>query len=81
MASDSPSNPPEVALKTEHESERFEIDNTPPVIQKLEGSAAGMNAERTAGVAYDFQFTATDAGERHREGAIQGGDVSEIMDV
>jgi hypothetical protein len=61
VASDLPTNPPNVALKTERESERFEIDNTPPVIQKLEGSATGMNADRSMGVAYDFQFTASDA--------------------
>jgi WD40 repeat protein len=61
VASDLPSNPPNVALKTERESERFEIDNTPPVIQKLEGSATGMNADRSTGVSYDFQFTAADA--------------------
>jgi sugar lactone lactonase YvrE len=61
VASDAPSNPPNVALKTERESERFEIDNTPPVIQKLEASPTGMNADRSLGVSYDFQFTAVDA--------------------
>jgi hypothetical protein len=61
VASDAPANPPNVALKTERESERFEIDNTPPVIQKLEGSATGMNADRAKGVSYDFTFTAADA--------------------
>ncbi len=61
VASDATSNPPKVALKTERESERFEIDNTPPVIQKLEGSATGMNADRSVGVSYDFEFTAVDA--------------------
>jgi hypothetical protein len=61
VASDTPSNPPNVGLKTERESERFEIDNTPPVIQKLEGSATGMNADRSKGVSYDFAFTAADA--------------------
>ncbi|HKM65555.1 MAG TPA: hypothetical protein VJX70_00185 [Candidatus Acidoferrum sp.] len=61
VASDVASNPPNVALKTERESERFEIDNTPPVIQKLEGSATGMNADRSTGVSYDFEFTAVDA--------------------
>ena len=30
VASDAPSNPPAAALKTERESERFEVDNTPP---------------------------------------------------
>src|SRR5258706_15699641 len=61
VASDSPSNPPNATLKTERESERFEIDNTPPVIQKLEGGAAGVNAGRSMGVAHNFQFTAMDA--------------------
>lgn len=61
VASDATSNPPNAALKTERESERFEIDNTPPVIQKLEASATGMNADRSKGVSYDFSFTATDA--------------------
>jgi hypothetical protein len=60
VASDSPSNPPAIALRTERESERFEIDNTPPSIEKLEGSATGMNADRSMGVSYDFQFTAVD---------------------
>jgi hypothetical protein len=41
VASDATSNPPEKALKTERESERFEVDNTPPVIGKLESSLAG----------------------------------------
>ncbi len=61
VASDSPSNPPATALKTERESERFEIDNTPPSIEKLTASATGMNADRSMGVSYDFQFTAVDS--------------------
>jgi WD40 repeat protein len=69
VASDSPSNPPNAALKTEREGERFEIDNTPPVIQKLEGSAA-------MGVAYDFQFAATDAtsGIEKAQYSVDGGE-------
>jgi len=76
VASDSPSNPPNATLKTERESERFEIDNTPPVIQKLEGGAAGMNADRSMGVAYDFQFTAMDAtsGIEKAQYSVDGGD-------
>jgi WD40 repeat protein len=76
VASDSPSNPPNVALKTERESERFEIDNTPPVIQKLEGNATGMNADRSMGVSCDFQFTATDAtsGIEKAQYSIDGGE-------
>ena len=32
VATDAPSNPPELALKAERESERFEIDNSTPII-------------------------------------------------
>jgi outer membrane protein assembly factor BamB len=35
VATDAPSNPPVIALKTEREGERFEVDNTPPVIEDL----------------------------------------------
>ena len=61
VASDSPSNPPAVALKTERETERFEIDNTSPAIEKLSASATGMNADRSMGVSYNIQFTASDS--------------------
>jgi hypothetical protein len=61
VATDAGSNPPNLALKTERESERFEIDNTPPTISQIEASPTGMNADRSHGVSYDFQFTATDS--------------------
>ena len=51
-ATDAPSNPPDKALRTERESERFEVDNTPPVIARIETSAA-------SGVQI-VTFTATD---------------------
>ena len=59
VATDAPSNPPALALKTERESERFEVDNTPPTIEKVEASATGMNADRSRGVSYNISFTAT----------------------
>jgi len=59
VASDAASNPPELALKAERESERFEVDNTTPTIGKIEASPTGMNADRSMGVSYDFQFTAS----------------------
>jgi sugar lactone lactonase YvrE len=52
VASDSPSNPPDLALKTERESERFEVDNTSPVIAKIDATPA-------QGSAYDVRFTAS----------------------
>ncbi len=61
VATDAPSNPPAIALKTERESERFEIDNTPPAIE-------GLSADtwtRCTGVCGDatiiVKFTARDA--------------------
>ncbi|HXM97915.1 MAG TPA: hypothetical protein VN982_05515 [Candidatus Dormibacteraeota bacterium] len=54
VASDSPSNPPAMALKAERESERFEIDNTPPVIENFQavvnkgGEHAGVQVRFTA---------------------------------
>lgn len=59
VAGDAPSNPPELALQAERESERFEVDNSTPSISKIESSATGMNADRSKGVSYDFQFTAS----------------------
>jgi hypothetical protein len=40
-ASDSPSNPPDQALSTERESDRFEVANTPPRIENLRADSAG----------------------------------------
>ena len=61
VTTDSPSNPPQVALKTERESERFEVDNTPPVIEGLKATPGSYNRGsenvRVSGV----QFTARDA--------------------
>lgn len=57
VASDSPSNPPATTLKTERESERFEIDNTPPMVEKLQAIATTAG-EKTA---ITVRFTAIDA--------------------
>jgi hypothetical protein len=59
VASDAPSNPPDQALSAERESERFEVDNTTPTIGKIDASPTAMNADRSMGVSYDFQFTAS----------------------
>jgi sugar lactone lactonase YvrE len=53
VASDAASNPPDRALKTERESERFEVDNTPPAVGKVESSLTGGKAT--------IRFAATDA--------------------
>jgi outer membrane protein assembly factor BamB len=58
VASDSPSNPPASALKTERESERFEVDNTPPLVEKLQAVASNTAGTKTA---ITVRFTAADA--------------------
>jgi outer membrane protein assembly factor BamB len=40
VATDAPANPPAVALQTGREGERFEVDNTPPVIEHLDAVVA-----------------------------------------
>jgi hypothetical protein len=57
VASDAPSNPPEVALSSERESERFVVDNTPPEV-KVQGSVSNSGSAGTR-VAL-IQFTARD---------------------
>jgi hypothetical protein len=76
VATDAPSNTPASTLKTERESERFEVDNTPPAIEKLDASPTGMNADRSQGVSYDFQFTAVDSSSSidHAQYSVDGGD-------
>src|SRR5262249_1339964 len=53
VPTDGASHPPDKALKTERESERFEVDNTPPAISKVEATATGGSAQ--------IKFTASDA--------------------
>lgn len=73
VASDAPSNPPDVALTTERESERFEVDNTPPVIGKIDVTPG---ADRAQGTSYNFQFTASDPGSSIEKAqySVDGGD-------
>lgn len=57
VASDAPSNPPATALTAERESERFEVDNTPPVVEDLRvGPASGKMSG-----SHPVSFTARDA--------------------
>jgi hypothetical protein len=61
VASDASSNPPAVALKTARESERFEVDNTPPAIEHLEAAAATTrNGTLPAVQSVLVKFSATD---------------------
>jgi hypothetical protein len=61
VASDYPSNPPAAALKTERESERFEVDNTPPVIEELKTTVGHFQSSAMGvGSALMISFTAHD---------------------
>jgi sugar lactone lactonase YvrE len=76
VATDAPSNPPEQALATERESERFVVDNTPPVIEGLKAvsgrSQSGPNNYPFA----QIQFTARDATSsiERAQYSVDGGD-------
>ena len=61
VASDAPSNPPAAALTAERESERFEVDNTPPVIENLEATGDPAQAANKSGNAVSVRFTARDS--------------------
>ncbi len=54
VASDAPSNPADQALTSEMESDRFQVDNTPPTVENI-------RAEQASGE-WHVRFTAHDAG-------------------
>jgi WD40 repeat protein len=70
VATDAPSNPPATALSAERISERFEVDNTPPVIEHLQAEF------RAADKAIAVKFTARDAASsvERAQYSLDGGD-------
>jgi hypothetical protein len=76
-ASDAPSNPPAVWLRAERESERFEVDNTPPVIEDLKATHSDSQVGKMGfGVVNSIHFTARDASTaiERAQYSIDGGD-------
>jgi WD40 repeat protein len=73
VATDAPSNPPATALTTERISERFEVDNTPPVIEHLQ---AEFRAADKASSSIAVKFTARDASSsvERAQYSLDGGD-------
>jgi outer membrane protein assembly factor BamB len=61
VATDAPSNPPAQALTTERESERFVVDNTPPVIEGLSATWNHVQSGPNVADSSIVQFTARDA--------------------
>ena len=73
VATDAPSNPPATALTEERVSERFEVDNTPPVIDHLRTE---LSAARNTGSSIAVKFTARDTGSsvERAQYSLDGGD-------
>jgi flavin-binding protein dodecin len=72
VASDAPSNPPAAALSAERESERFEVDNTPPIVEDLRvGPASGKMSG-----GHPASFTARDSASAidRAQYSLDGGD-------
>jgi Big-like domain-containing protein len=76
VATDAPSNPPATALTTERISERFEIDNTPPVIEHLSAVSVVTHSGSLALTLINVTFTARDAGSsvERAQFSLDGGD-------
>jgi hypothetical protein len=76
VASDAPSNPPQLALETSRESDRFEVDNTPPIIERLEASAVTTNTGSPSTQSLVVKFTARDSasGIDHAQYSLDGDD-------
>ena len=70
VASDAPSNPPAAALTAERESDRFEVDNTPPVVEDLH---VGPPSAKGGGHAVSFTAHAASAIE-HAQYSLDGAD-------
>jgi sugar lactone lactonase YvrE len=76
-ASDAPSNPPAMTLTAERESERFVIDNTPPVIEGLSAKVSQASAAKDAGltsVAVKFQARDATSSIEHAQYSVDGSD-------
>ncbi|MEQ1352365.1 MAG: hypothetical protein ABLT11_00005, partial [Candidatus Acidiferrum sp.] len=76
VASDAPSNPPASALNAERVSERFEVDNTPPVIEHLEATTTGTRGGSPAVANVTVKFSARDDGTsvERAQYSLDGGD-------
>jgi hypothetical protein len=76
IAADAPSNPPATALTAERISERFEVDNTPPVIEHLSAVSGITYSGSVASAFIVVKFTARDAGSsvERAQYSLDGGD-------
>jgi outer membrane protein assembly factor BamB len=61
VASDALSNPPQLALETSRESDRFEVDNTPPTIEQLDATLVISKGGSASTPSLLAQFSARDS--------------------
>jgi WD40 repeat protein len=76
VASDAPSNPPATALTAERISERFEVDNTPPVIEHL-SAVSGITYSGSVALTFiNVRFTTREAASsvERAQYSLDGGD-------
>ena len=75
VASDAGSNPPAEALEVSRESERFEVDNTPPAIGGLEATYSASRGGSSGGAIF-VKFSAHDSASSvdRAQYSIDGGD-------
>jgi len=76
VATDAPSNPPAQALTAERESERFVVDNTPPVIENLQAEAFNQCTGVCGDTNVIIRFAARDATSsiERAQYSVDGGD-------
>jgi hypothetical protein len=76
VATDAPSNPPAQALTAERESERFIVDNTPPVVEGLKAVSGKFQSGTNVSYFTNVQFTARDATSsiERAQYSVDGGD-------
>jgi WD40 repeat protein len=75
VASDSPANPPQLALEASRESERFLVDNTPPTIEKLAAtSVTTKGGASPQGLLVNFIARDSASGIDHAQYSLDGGD-------
>ena len=73
VASDEPSNPPDKALTTERESERFIVDNTPPVVEGLAVSPAART-DKPGSIILKFAARDTTSAIERAQYSVDGAD-------
>ena len=61
VATDAPSNPPAIALEAERVSERFEVDNTPPIIEHLDAVSVVTRRASQSFASIIVKFSAGDS--------------------